>query len=188
MLRSACWNRSRSRIAALGALALSGPAMAGCSWFESSTPHPCPRVSILADAAQVIQFRPGGGHDVTDVAYKGEVSAVASECKYIKDNKVIDMTVTITLVAVRGSSAQPGDVNLPFFVAVVDRKTQEILNKNSFQSPVPFPEGRRRSGVAEEISERIPLAAGKTAADYEVLVGLQLTEAQLEEMRKLRGS
>jgi len=169
-------------------LILSGLVMAGCSWFEKSTPHPCPRVSILADAAQVIQFRQGGGRDVTDVAYKGEVSSVTSECEYIKDNKVIDMTVTITLVAARGSSAQSGDINLPFFVAVVDRKTQAILNKKAFQSPVPFPEGRRRSGVAEQISERISLTDGKTAADYEILVGLQLTEDQLEEMRKLRGS
>ncbi|HUN51988.1 MAG TPA: hypothetical protein VMU42_12760 [Candidatus Sulfotelmatobacter sp.] len=187
MVFSAVPSRLRHPVAAVFALGLAGFALSGCSWFDKG-PKVCPRVSILADAAQMTDYRPGGGRDVTDIVFQGEVSSVSAECKYDKDDKVINMTTTLTLVAERGAAPLKGDVNLPFFVAVIDRKTQKVLNKNIFQSPVPFPPGHRRSGVSEEISERIPVTAGHTIVDYEILVGLQLTEEQLEINRKQQGS
>jgi hypothetical protein len=180
-------DRLRPPVAAVFALGIAGAALSGCSWFSKKT-EVCPRVQILADAAQLTNYRPGDGRDVTDVVYQGEVSSVTSECKYDKDTKTVDMTATLTLVATLGSASRQGNVTLPFFVSVIDRKTQNVLNKVNFQSAVPFPEGRRRSGVSEEIAERIKIAAGHKVTDYEVLVGLQLTEEQLEANRKQRGS
>jgi hypothetical protein len=179
-------DRLRHPVAAVFALGLAGFALSGCSIFEKKI-QVCPKVSILSDAAEMTTFQPGGGRDVTDVVLQGEVNAVTSECKYDKDTKVIDMTANLTLVAVRGAALRQGEVTLPFFVAVIDRKTQKILKKRTFQSPVPFPEGRRRSGVSEVIVEHITVGADRTISDYEVLVGLQLTEEQVEYNRKQRG-
>jgi hypothetical protein len=179
-------NRLRQPVAAVFALGIAGFAISGCSWFKKD-PVVCPAVAILSDAAQLTSYRPGGGRDVTDLEYQGEVNKVTSECDYDKDTNVIKMTATLTLVAVRGAALHKDEVTLPFFVSVIDRKTANVLKKVIFQSPVPFPEGRRRSGVAEEITERITVAPGHINRDYEILVGLQLTEEQLEYNRKQRG-
>lgn len=179
-------SRLRHAVAAVFALGIAGFAITGCSWFKKDV-QVCPKVLILSDTAQMTSFRPGNGRDVTDVQFQGEVNKVDSQCKYDKDTKVIDMTATLTLVAARGAALRQGEVTLPFFVSVVDRKTEKVLNKRIFQSPVPFPEGHRRSGVSEEIAERITVAAGHAITDYEVLVGFQLTEEQVDFNRKQRG-
>jgi hypothetical protein len=177
--------RLRHPVAAVFALGIAGFAIAGCSLFEKA-PQVCPKVSILSEAAEMTSFRPGGS-DVTDVVFQGEVNSVASECKYDKDSKVITMTATLTLVAARGAALKQGDVTLPFFVSIIDNKTVKVLGKKIFQSAVPFPEGHRRSGVSEVITERFTVGAGHGITDYEILVGLQLTEEQLEYNRKQRG-
>ena len=43
-----------------------------------------------------------------------------------------------------------------------------------------FQPTQRRAGVVEEIEELIPLPAGLSGADFEILVGLELTADQLE--------
>ena len=176
--------RARRLVAAGVSLAVAG-GVTGCGIFEKHNPPTCPHVSILAEAAQMTAYRAGGGRDVTDVLFQGEVSSVDSECDYDKDAKRVDMTATLTLTAVLGAAGR-GDVTLPFFVAVVDRKSQQVLNKGVFRSVIAMPEGRRQSSSVEQIEEHIPVTAGHVESDYEILVGLQLTPEQLEQNRKQR--
>ncbi|HYM33635.1 MAG TPA: hypothetical protein VEU47_20210 [Candidatus Cybelea sp.] len=156
--------------------------------FGGSKHDVCPRASILGDASQVVLYKSGEGRDVTDITYQGEVTALAGECEFSSKGKVINMTVTITLVATRGPAASGDSVQLPFFVSVIDKRQQRVMNKAVFESPIPFKDNRRRSGVAEQIAETINVEQGRTSADYEILVGLQLNEEQLEFNRKRRGS
>jgi len=172
----------------LGIVALTSILLAGCGLFDRSVPPPCPRVSILGDAAQMVVFRPGPGRDLTDVEYEGEISNVQPKCEYIKKNTVIDMTVTLELIATRGPAAATGKPgHLPFFVSVIERGTSRILGKATFDSALEFLPGKRRAGSSEEIAQTIPLGPGKTGVDYEILVGFQLTEEQLQYNRKQRG-
>ena len=59
--------------------------------------------------------------------------------------------------------------------------------KNVFQSQAEFGQGQRRIGLTESSREVIPLPDGQISLDYEILVGLQLTEEQLAYNRRERG-
>jgi hypothetical protein len=166
----------------LAALALVGVALSGCAWFKSEPPPPCPRVSILSDAARLVQFRPGPGRDLTDVEFEAEIVAVASSCTYRDNMRRVVVTASAQIVAQQGPAASGKSANVPFFVAIAEGD-ERVLAKSRFDSRIDFPEGRRRAGVAEETEQNIPLPAGRTGRDFDVLVGLQLSADQLQYMR-----
>lgn len=151
--------------------------LAGCGLIDSGPPKPCPRVSILRDASSLTQFKPGPGRDLIDVRFEATFGEMSLSCKY--DDNVITMTVGLQLFAARGPAADAPATELRYFVAVVDR-AQRILAKETFVSNVEFPRNRNRVGVAEEIAPRIPLRRGESTADYEILVGFQLSPAELD--------
>lgn len=156
--------------------------------FDRSPPPACPRIGILADAATVVKFRPGPGRDLTDVEHEAEILNVDRTCELTDGGTAANVIVTIQMAASRGPAApETTTIALPYFLAVVERATQRIVAKESIAGQVELTPGRRRAGVGEEITERIPLGAGRSAADYEILVGLELTEEQLEYNRRRRG-
>lgn len=165
--------------------------LAGCGIFDRSEPPPCPRASILADAAQVVRYREGPGRDLTDVEFQGEVTRLSSACEYQDRGAMVEMTVTVTIDVERGPAlAQGQQRRIAYFVSVVDRFNQEILNKAEFEIPFGFPAGRSRltTGEAEQITQRIPIRPGRAGTDYEVLVGFRLTQEELDINRRRRGS
>jgi hypothetical protein len=164
----------RSRLAAL---ALIGGMLSGCAWFKSDPPPPCPRVSILLDAARLVQFRPGPGRDLTDVEFEAEIVGVTSACVFRDNNRRVVVTATAQIVAQQGPAAKGSQATVPFFVAVAEGE-QRVLAKSQFESRIDFP-----AGVTEESEQNIPLPAGRTGVEFDVLVGLQLNPDQLQYMR-----
>jgi hypothetical protein len=163
-------------------------AIGACGAFDRSPPPVCPRIGILADAASMVKFRPGQGRDLTDVEHEAEILSVDRTCELRDKGAAVEVVITVQMAASRGPAApEATTIALPYFVAVVERASQRIVGRESIAGQVELPPGRRRAGVGEEITERIPLSAGRSPADYEILVGLQLTEEQLEYNRRRRG-
>ncbi len=157
----------------------------GESLFSKPQPVNCPAVNMLADTARLIQFR-GPGTDLTDVAFEAEVGGVEVRCEFNKARTEVTVTTVLALIGTRGpATAGAATLEIPFYVAVVD-KAQNILAKETFGSAMEFPQGRRRAGVSEEITQKIPLSAERRPGDIEVLVGLQLSPQQLEYNRKVK--
>ena len=173
--------RTRARRAA-GAAFVVG--LGACTALTGGPAGPCPRVSIVSDAATVTQFAPGPGRDLIDIEYEAEIVQVAPGCSYGRDGRITAIT-TIALAATRGPAARSGTANLVFFVAVIDQN-ERVLVRARFGSAVQFDPNRRRAGVEEEIEEIIPLAAGLDGAAYEILVGFELTGDQLDFNRSRR--
>ena len=180
-------DRRRLRIPAFLGLLLAGTLLSGCAIFHKSKPIPCPHIGILGDAANLTAFRPGGGHDITDVDYKAEVEGLSGTCSSAEHGKAIDMNVSLRLIASAGPALQGTKIGVPYFVSVIDHKSGQILAKADFISPINFPSGHRRAGVVEQVNEHIPVAHGRQGPDFDVLVGLQLTEAQLDYNRSHTG-
>lgn len=88
------------------------------------------------------------------------------------------MAVTIQITGREGPAFAGGSVDLPFFVAVV-RRGEVILAKRVFQSRLTFGE-QPIVRTTESMATEIPFAPGMTSADYEILVGFQLTPAELK--------
>ena len=70
----------------------------------------------------------------------------------------------------------------------VNRKILEITRLDQrievFDSVIEFERRQRRVGVREEIDQELSLAGDDSGANYEVLVGFQLTAEQLEQNRR----
>ncbi len=164
-------------------------ALAGCGMMGTSkeVPPPCPKVRLLGDANKLTQFRQGTGRDATDVAFQVDVVGLDAVCEFKDKNANVVVTTTLGVAATRGPASQ-GDVvsTISYFVAVVD-STQQILVREAFESRIDLPAGRRRAGVVEETVQRIPLN-GKRSSEIEILVGLQLSEEQLQFNRQQRGT
>ena len=161
-------------MAALGLLA------SACgAFFESKPPGPCPKVTVPRVAAQVVQFLPGEGRDLIDVRYQGSIEPLSARCRYIDNDTVVEMRLSVGISARKGPAAEAAEANFAFFVAITDLD-QNILAKKVFQSPIEFPSGRRRAGVVEEIEQLIPLAEGSNGASYDILIGFQLDKDQLD--------
>jgi hypothetical protein len=72
-----------------------------------------------------------------------------------------------------------------FVPGIIDYE-QNIIAKQTFASKIEFRDGRRRAGVREEIEQILFLKEGEGGSDYEIIVGLQLTEQQLQQNRGRR--
>lgn len=155
--------------------------VAGCGYFSSEPPRPCPSVTVLKDAAELVRYRPGPGRDLIDVVDQAKVAGVQHKCDY--DGNRLEVELKLDLAVERGPAAEAAIVELPYFIAVIDAR-QRILAKEVFVSRIEFPADRRRLAVREETEQIIPLDDFQSGANFEILVGFQLTKQQLEEIRR----
>ena len=152
--------------------------------LDAGPKEPCPRLSILRDAAQATYFLEGAGQDLRDVQYQARFGTVERECK-IKQGEVVTWTA-IEIVAARGAPASKTTDGFAFFVAVVD-PAEKILAKEVFVTPLEFDRDQRSSVVVEKIEQRFTLRSGERAVQYSILIGFQLSREQLKYNRKNRG-
>lgn len=178
------WNRRAAAAGALAALIFLG-ACAGLQDDPFAKPPvgPCPSVLILRDAATAVVFRPGGTADPADVAYRLELAPVKSICRYNGDDTEIEVDVEIEVTALSGPAATGGKLAIPYFVAVI-APGDRILAKGSFEVGLRFGQGQARATARQRTKRKIVPGAELTGADFEVLMGLQLTPEQLDYNRR----
>jgi hypothetical protein len=165
----------------------------GCgSSSDKERPPPCPRISVLADAATLTRFAEGAGQDLVDVDYQVEVTDVHSGCQFVKNEtgeQVVVVAMAPVMVAVRGPTNRDRVARFDYFVSVID-SNRSVLNKQTFSMLVEFPGNLTRVTLRDDdppVTVDIPLAAGGAATDYQILVGLQLTPDELEYNQRRRS-
>jgi hypothetical protein len=173
--------RSRTTRAAAAAALLALP-LAACS--TSKETRACPRVEVLGDAANLTRFREGEGRDLTDVRYSATIRNASGTCSYDRDG--VTVTTTVVIVGEKGPAFADGPADVEYFVAVAD-PNRRILNEEKFASRLEFQDNQQRTGVREEVDERIPLPKDATAERYVIIVGFGLSPAELDYNRKQRG-
>lgn len=176
-------------VALLGALSLGGcSSLFGPSEEEQAAalaaPARCPKVAVLREASEATQFRQGGGRDLTDVVSRAAVLDFRGGCRPGEGQVEVDFQ--LVLAAERGPAFDGRDAGYQYFVAVTDPDGQ-VLAKQVFDATLRFEEGQSRVGSVEDLHQRIPVAQGRRAQDYQVLVGFQLTPEQLEFNRSDRA-
>jgi hypothetical protein len=156
--------------------------LSGCSIFGSEAEPVCPRVSILKEAAQITQFRPGPGRDLSDILFRGKLGGFQAECDYDDGELLVDLG--LLFLAERGTADRSRVGVFEYFVAVADA-SGTVIEKKRFSARVEFPENVSRASFVEELSLRdIRVAAPEDGEMYSVFAGFQLSDEQLDYNRK----
>ena len=164
-----------------GLLATAGAALllAACGQPQTfisdlAEPDGCPEVVVLRDASEVTVFS-GAGRSEADIATRAVIAGFAGRCNYDAGGVVVEMLVDI--VAERSPNG-PTAAQYDYFVAVT-APDRSIVARQVFRTDVAFgPSGR--GGTREELVQRIPAADLRVAQAHEIILGFQLTPAQLD--------
>jgi hypothetical protein len=155
-------------------------ALAACS---SDKGGDCPTMTGVTDASVRTVFRPGTTQDPANVLYIAEITRVAGGCDIDKKTHATDAKLTVDFRATRGPSGGAVQYTVPYFVAVTEGT--RILARHASAVTLSFAPGQTIATVTETIgSTRVNPSKDKLPYDYQVLVGLQLSRAELDYNRR----
>ncbi len=156
-------------------VAASAALVAGCS---TQTVTNCPAVSTLVEASMGTILRTGAAADPANVAYTVEITGVQSSCDVDKDGDTANTSLEIAFRATRAPSGASAHYEVPYFVAIT--QAERIVAKKVYKVDFDFEPGQSTTIFSDSVdSAAVSAAKDKKTFDYNVLVGLQLTKAQL---------
>lgn len=144
-------------------------------------PGPCPNALALYDAHRLVEMS-GDELDYQNVGFTAEILNVVSRCRYTDQRlSPIDMQVGVRMAFGRGPAAVGAEKTYPLFIAVT-RTDRAVIERQVFPITVRFEAGEDRVEVVEEFDPiTIPRAEATTSgANFEVLLGFELTDQQLQ--------
>jgi len=140
---------------------------------------PCPSAGSIYGVDRVVKFADENSGRYSDIAYTGEIVGVKLFCRYADDNPII-AEIDIDFAFGKGPQATADEHDYTYFVAVT-RRNRRILHKERFSVRADF-NGEVVTGTRQLIdSIEIPRVDETiSGANFEILVGFELTEDQLE--------
>ncbi len=152
-------------------------------WREDK-PEPCPRITVLKNAAELTEFKDGPGRDLIDIVLEAKLTNVLSLCKYDVDYDTrageIDVQVAPVIAGRRGPANETRTGDVSYFVAVVDDQ-KKILQKQIFPLRLAFPGNLTQNEVRDEPVNLTIATDGRTdGSNYEVYIGFQLSREQMD--------
>jgi hypothetical protein len=164
-------------LAGVVATGLIAVALSGCSGNKAK---PCPSTAALADAASLTAFPEGATPDPSHALYTVQITNVTTDCDFDKKFESADSSLDVTFQASRAPNGNALDATVPYFVAVTG-DGGKIITRNSFSVKFHFDPGQATTTFKDNIASIvINVAKEKRPWDYQLLVGLQLTKAQLD--------
>ncbi len=167
------------------AVCLAALAAAGCA-TNVAEQQACPSAKVVREFSNLTQFLPGPGRDLTDVVIEAKVDSVDGFCQFDLENDgsgEVEVDMEVFFQAALGPSNDTRSAEFVYFVALLD-KERNVLRKPIFDAVLTFPSNASRVQFSDEIAVDFRLEAGEPAADYEILVGFQLTDEEAEYNRK----
>lgn len=154
-------------------------AAAGCSGGGKSTNKlTCPTPFIAPNLDSYTVYRPGvtPSNKPEDISFGVKLVDVKSNCR--AEVGGLRITTLLTFLAVRNDpDFRQGDFT--YFVAIADVR-ETILAKQNFALRVEFAPRQKQMRVVDEITEHLPLKNVSTGDTYAVIVGLQVSQQQLD--------
>ncbi|MEO1642767.1 MAG: hypothetical protein AAFR74_05475 [Pseudomonadota bacterium] len=138
---------------------------------------PCPPAGSLYNASRVVELD-GGGLTFNNIEYTGEMVDVRLFCRYA-DADPVRAEIEIDFAFGRGPQGTEMRHDYTYWVAVT-RRSGKVLNKEFFTVSADFSNGPVTGSTEVLQSIRIPRADDTiSAANFEIVVGFDLTEEQL---------
>lgn len=143
---------------------------------------PCPTIVLDRDTG-VLVARQGPGEAGLEIAAR--LIGYDGYCTFDEDERVTTVHLRAQMEAVLGPMARGRKARLNYYVALPDYYPLP-QGKRVFTVDVSFPRGRNKISFTDEpVSIDLPLADGRAADGYEVVLGFQLDRDQLDGNRDL---
>ena len=139
---------------------------------------PCPAVRVLYDAQRFVEL--DGPERFDNIGFTGEILRVNSACRYIAADPItIDLQMDIAIG--KGPKAVGATKDVVYFVTVT-RKDLVPISRERYTQRIVIPAGTDRVTVQSAVTQVVIPRANKDIAgnNFEVFVGFELTDAQLE--------
>ncbi len=137
----------------------------------------CPPAGAMYQAARIVEFN-GDDQVYPNVRYTGEIVDVRLYCRYAGDDPV-RAEVEVDFALGKGPAGESNSHRYGYWVAVT-RRSGKVLNKEHFTVRADFSNGPVTGET--EVLQRILIPRvdeSVSAANFEVLIGFDLTEDQL---------
>ncbi len=148
----------------------------------------CPRVSALPELSRVTQFADESNPVSETVLSNTVLTKLDSSCitteSAINLDIVLNFTSSLGTAGLSQNSAQ-SSYSHAYFLAVVDPQGQ-IIAKDVFALSPVFQSGQKEVFSTERLQQTIPLSSKTPANQYQVMVGFQLSEAELAHNRSIQ--
>jgi hypothetical protein len=147
----------------------------------------CPQVAIVDDLKNLTQFEtpsaPTPGTKISSIT----LSNMESTCSL--NEKTVGVDLTLTFDGLLGPKAtnwktESRSFAYPYFIAVTT-PTGDILSKEVFAATIRYDGDEVAISQKEKIRQVIPLRENMSAAGYEILIGFQLTDDELNYSRMM---
>jgi hypothetical protein len=164
------------------------PLLAGCgAGSGTGLPVACPSPALLAEGADFTRYRPGPVRDLTTQEYDARLTGLSGTCAPGRGNRSIEMQLSVGFSVDRGVAADGRAVELPWFVAVLDRRDDTILSRQEFTESIGFARNETRTSFqSAPVSLSLPVGEGRSPQDYRILVSFALSEEDLA-LNRRRG-
>ena len=162
--------------------------LAGCgAGTGTQLPIACPNPGLLGEGADLTRYSPGAPQDLTGLDFDARLVSINGSCKAGRGDRTIELQMTAGFAVERGAASEGRSVDLPWFVAVIDRRTDAILSRQGFVERVNFGRNETRSTIdSAPVSISLPVGENRQASDYRLLVSFQLTPEDLA-LNRRRG-
>lgn len=179
-------------VVAKGVAVVALPAMlAACGGSESTSnvltagQAPCPRITILADGADLTQYVAGAPRDLTTMVLDARIAGFDAVCDYAsRDRRALDVRVTPRFQVERGPAARGGSLDMPWFIAVSDAGDTDVIERQAFTARATLASNQTRvNSTGQAARLRLPIGDGVSAGNYVVRISFQLTPDQLAQNR-----
>lgn len=163
--------------------------LGGCGAAGTGTrlPTACPTPGLLAQGADLTRYRPGPVQDLTTLEYDARLTGLGGNCSAGRDDRSIEMELTVRFSVERGAGLEGRTVDLPWFVGVVDRRTGAIISRPAFVERAGFARNETRTSITSApISISLPVSESRRAQDYDIKISFVLSEEDLA-LNRRRG-
>lgn len=175
----------------LAALTAAAVLLSGCDTWRSAVNYiradsaaVCPDVSILANTSVIPAFDPALGADPSNVVYTARMRDLKSRCDFSKRDNQIDASVRVFFQVTRPPGGEEAHYKVPYYIAVTSGG--QIVDKQVHWLEFEFPKATADMRVEDLVdSVVIPVARDKKSFEYHLLLGFQLTQAQLDYNKKM---
>ena len=140
---------------------------------------PCPPVRVDSATANLTKFRDGGVRDLSNVEYQVELVGFQGEC--IFSEETVEVVLDVDFRVTSGSVAQSGPISFYYFAAIPQFYPQAV-GKQIFDVQAQLPGGASApiSLTESNVTIEIPISEDRPAAAFDVYLGLQLSNDQLD--------